>query len=130
MLLEIPVKHSSSSLMPWRLAYWHPGLVTNLTAFYSLFQVYHILSSPAESRITRERFKEAQRGGKERKKHTATGTDVSHVIDTGGKKTLPNGAEYQETSGNMFSHLVGSENIGCCPPINPFMVPLNLLMRK
>lgn len=73
---------------------------------------------------------DAQRGGEERKQHTAGTADSSDVMDSGGKKLQPNGAEKQGASGNTFSHLVDAEIIGCCPPLNPFMVPLKLLMRR
>lgn len=73
---------------------------------------------------------EAKRGGEERKEHTAGTSDVSDVMESGKKKLQPNGAENHRASGNTFSHLLDAEMIGCCPPLNPFMVPLKLLMHR
>lgn len=122
------------------------NLHINLIALFSVFQVYQWVSSPADSRITREMFKglrdghsaqtEAQRGGSSsrtyRKQHNDGTADSSDVIDSGGKKLQPNGAEHQGASGsnNTFSQSGDADIMRLCPLLNPFMVPLKMLMHR
>ncbi|XP_026208835.1 uncharacterized protein snapc2 isoform X2 [Anabas testudineus] len=103
-----------------------------------MIQVYHSLSS-ADSSIASEMFKhltdgvsvqtEAQRG-EERPQHTAQNAESSDVMDSGGTKLQPNGEGKQGAPEKTISHSVEADIMGCCPPLNPFLVPLKLLMRR
>ena len=63
--------------------------------------------------------------------NTAKTVDSSDVINRGGRKLKPDEAESQSSWSNNTSSQSGNANmIGLCPPLNPFMVPLKLLMRK
>ncbi|KAM6894528.1 snRNA-activating protein complex subunit 2 [Lycodopsis pacificus] len=102
-----------------------------------LIQVYQFLSSTANSKMAGEKFKELKDGlraqdGKKtnsqpRAARTADGSDVT----ASGVKKLPNEAESQSSGSTNASGQSGdSDEMGLCPALNPFMVPLKLLMRK
>ncbi|XP_044039444.1 snRNA-activating protein complex subunit 2 isoform X2 [Siniperca chuatsi] len=108
-----------------------------------LVQVYQCLSSPADSKIAREMFKDLKDGlcaqteapsGRDSNRtnsqqNTAGTADSSDVTDSGEKKLQPDEAESQ-SSGNTSSQSEDADVMGVCPPLNPFMVPLKLLMRQ
>ncbi|XP_035850078.1 snRNA-activating protein complex subunit 2 isoform X2 [Sander lucioperca] len=105
-----------------------------------LTQVYQFLSSPADSKMAREMFKERKDGlraqtgtpsGPNGQQNTAGAADSDSVTDSGGKKLQPEESESQSSgSSNPSGHSGNAEKIGLCPPLNPFMVPLKLLRRK
>ncbi|XP_078132381.1 uncharacterized protein snapc2 [Sander vitreus] len=105
-----------------------------------LTQVYQFLSSPADSKMAREMFKERKDGlcaqtgtpsGPNSQQSTAGGADSDDVTDSGGKKLQPEESESQSSgSSNPSGHSGNAEKMGLCPPLNPFMVPLKLLRRK
>ncbi|CAK6977210.1 snRNA-activating protein complex subunit 2 [Scomber scombrus] len=57
-------------------------------------------------------------------------TDSSDVTDSGGKKLQPDESKSQSHESNNTSSQTGGENMKGPPPLNPFMVPLKLLMRR
>ncbi|XP_034712663.1 snRNA-activating protein complex subunit 2 [Etheostoma cragini] len=105
-----------------------------------LSQVYQFLSSPADSKMMQEMFKErkdgpcAQTGPPSRRnsrQSTAGAGDSNDVTDSGGKKQQPEESESQSLGSNDPSgHSGNAEKMGLCPPLNPFMVPLKLLRRE
>ena len=57
-------------------------------------------------------------------------TDSSDVTDSGGKKLQPDESKSQSHESNNPSSQTEGENMKGPPPLNPFMVPLKLLMRR
>ncbi|XP_073330546.1 uncharacterized protein snapc2 [Pagrus major] len=108
-----------------------------------LIQAYQCLSSPADSKIAREMFKELKDGlgaqtemmsdpdsnGTNSQQDTAGTADNSDVTHSGGKKIEPDEAESQ-SSGNTDASSQSKDADVMPPPLNPFMIPLNLLKRK
>lgn len=109
-----------------------------------LIQMYQCLSSPADSKIAGEMFKDLKDGfcaqteapgardhnRTNGQQNTAGTADSSDVTDRG--KTLqPEEAESQSSGINNTSCQLGDTDLlGLCPPLNPFMVPLKLLKRR
>lgn len=56
--------------------------------------------------------------------------DSSGVMDSGGKKLQPDEAERQSQGSNNTSSQKGEADVMGLPPLNPFMVPLKLLMQR
>ncbi|XP_042368740.1 snRNA-activating protein complex subunit 2 [Plectropomus leopardus] len=100
-----------------------------------LIKMYRYLSSPADSKMSEEMFRELQEGlsaqteepsgpssnetnGQQNSVATSNGGDVTDIS----AKTLP--------PGDAESQSAGSSNRLSPPPLNPFMVPLKLLKRK
>uniref|UniRef100_UPI0037E76CF3 snRNA-activating protein complex subunit 2 n=1 Tax=Semicossyphus pulcher TaxID=241346 RepID=UPI0037E76CF3 len=99
-----------------------------------LKQVYQSLSSPADSRTARDMFKDLQ-GGLCAHTDTPGGPDGQQnpagPADTqsGAETPQPQEARSQSSaSSNMSSR--GADVTAACPPLNPFIVPLNLLKRR
>ncbi|XP_054457616.1 snRNA-activating protein complex subunit 2 [Anoplopoma fimbria] len=103
-----------------------------------LIQVYQLLSSTTDSKMAGEMFRELKDGlcarDNERTNHEqrAAGTaDGSDVTASGGKNPQPDAAESQSSGSNNSSGQSGdADEMGLCPALNPFMVPLKLLTRK
>lgn len=103
-----------------------------------LIQVYQFLSSTANSKMAGEKFKELKDGLRARdgkrtnhQPRAARTADGSDVTASGVKKLQPNEAESQSSGSTNASGQSGdSDEMGLCPALNPFMVPLKLLMRK
>ncbi|XP_038587761.1 snRNA-activating protein complex subunit 2 isoform X1 [Micropterus salmoides] len=110
-----------------------------------LVQVYQCLSSPADSKIAREMLKDlkgrfcaqteapsCQDGTRTNSQQNAAGTaDSSDTTDSGVQKLQSEEAECQSSGNNNTSNPSGDADVmGLCPPLNPFMVPLKLLMRR
>ncbi|KAL6118852.1 snapc2 [Pungitius sinensis] len=102
-----------------------------------LNQVYQFLSSTADSKMAQQMFEELKEGlcagGDER-----GDSQQSPAQASGGKNLQPNEAESEssgsadapgQTSGRTDAP-GQSGNLVLCPALNPFMVPLKLLMRK
>ncbi|XP_037614803.1 snRNA-activating protein complex subunit 2 [Sebastes umbrosus] len=101
-----------------------------------LIKMYQFLSSTADSSKTAgEMFKELKDGlcdptpsGRDGNR---TNGQQQNAADGGGKKPQPDAAERQSSgSGNASGQPGDADEMGLCPPLNPFMVPLKLLMRK
>lgn len=56
--------------------------------------------------------------------------DSGDVTDSEGTKLQSDEAESQSGTKNTSSQLGGTDVMGLCPPLNPFVVPLKLLMRR
>ncbi|XP_034413055.1 snRNA-activating protein complex subunit 2 [Cyclopterus lumpus] len=103
-----------------------------------LIQVYQFLSSNADSKKAGALLKELKDGlrardGKRtnRQQSAARTADSSDVTASGVKKLQPDGAESQSSgSGDQSGPSVDADEIGLFPALNPFMVPLKLLMRR
>lgn len=101
-----------------------------------LIQVYQGLSSPADSKIARELFKDLKDGDNRTDSHqkTAWTSNSTDVTDSEGRKLQPDEAENQSSeNSNTFSQSSDKEVTGICPlppPLNPFMMPIKLIMRK
>ncbi|KAM9335328.1 uncharacterized protein snapc2 [Symphorus nematophorus] len=100
-------------------------------------QVYQCLSSPADSRMAKEMFKGLEDGlgvrteAASSRPDAAGTTDGAKVTDGGGKTVQPDEAQSQSSSNNNTSSQSGDTDMTrLCPPLNPFMVPLKLLMRR
>ncbi|AWO95826.1 putative snRNA-activating protein complex subunit 2 [Scophthalmus maximus] len=106
-----------------------------------LTQVYQCLSSPANSKMAREMFKDLKDGptaqGDVRsggdgntpdgQQNTARTVDSSGVVDS----EEPDVAESRSSRSKNASTQSGKADvIGPCPPLNPFLVPLKLLVRR
>lgn len=105
--------------------------------------MYHSFSSPANSKIAREMFKEmkAELGartettsdpagsGANSRQDTAGNADNSDVAHSGGEKIKPDEAKGQ-SSGNTDAPSQAKGAGVMPPPLNPFMIPLKLLKRK
>ncbi|XP_034471201.1 snRNA-activating protein complex subunit 2 [Hippoglossus hippoglossus] len=100
-----------------------------------LIQMYQSLSSPANSMNGRELFKDqqdglsAQTGGRDIpacQQNTAQAVDSSGVKDS----EEPEVAESQSSGTNNSSVQPGKDNEMGFTPLNPFLVPLQLLMRR
>uniref|UniRef100_A0A3B4UYG3 Small nuclear RNA activating complex polypeptide 2 n=1 Tax=Seriola dumerili TaxID=41447 RepID=A0A3B4UYG3_SERDU len=108
-----------------------------------LVQVYQSLSSPADSQLARELFKNLK-GGPSAQSEGPSGPDSttpegqqssdrtggSEVVDSGGRKLQPEAESQSSQSNNTSSQSGNGDVMGPCPPLNPFMVPLKLLMRR
>ncbi|KAM4536716.1 snRNA-activating protein complex subunit 2 isoform 2-T2 [Odontesthes bonariensis] len=82
-----------------------------------LIQVYRCVSAPADSRVTRETLAELREG-------LSAQTDAHREAADGE-------AESQSSARHSSSSQSGDANVlEFCPPLNPFMVPLKLLMRR
>lgn len=107
--------------------------------------MYQCLSSTANSKNAREIFKYLKGGlggqteapssrdgnGTDGQQNAAGTADSSDVTDSGGKKLQPDEAESQSSVNKNTSSQSGDTDVmELCPPLNPFMVPLKLLMRK
>uniref|UniRef100_A0A3B4UXY6 Small nuclear RNA activating complex polypeptide 2 n=1 Tax=Seriola dumerili TaxID=41447 RepID=A0A3B4UXY6_SERDU len=57
-------------------------------------------------------------------------TGGSEVVDSGGRKLQPEAESQSSQSNNTSSQSGNGDVMGPCPPLNPFMVPLKLLMRR
>lgn len=100
-----------------------------------LIKVYRFASSTADSKMADKMLKDLKNelcahtdapssqssNGTNVGQNSAATADSGDAMDSGGKKQQPDEAESQSAgSSNALSH----------PPLNPFMVPLKLLMRK
>ncbi|XP_036969034.1 snRNA-activating protein complex subunit 2 [Acanthopagrus latus] len=108
-----------------------------------LIQVYHSFSSPANSKVAREMFKEMQAelgartettsdpasNGTSGRQDTAGTADNSDVAHSGGEKIKPDEAESQSPGNTDASSQANGAGV-MPPPLNPFMIPLKLLRRK
>ncbi|XP_030017948.1 snRNA-activating protein complex subunit 2 isoform X2 [Sphaeramia orbicularis] len=114
-----------------------------------LIQVYQALSVPADSKMIKELFK-GLKGAGESECHTAGSQDGPHdqstraseanpqqddrswcTKDTGPKAPQPQETDSQSSGNtNTNSQCEDEDMMGLCPPLNPFMVPLELLKRK
>lgn len=106
-------------------------------------QVYHSFSSPANSKVAREMFKEMQAelgartettsdpasNGTSGGQDTAGTADNSDVAHSGGEKIKPDEAESQSPGNTDASSQANGAGV-MPPPLNPFMIPLKLLRRK
>ncbi|XP_070786168.1 snRNA-activating protein complex subunit 2 [Enoplosus armatus] len=98
-----------------------------------LVQAYQCLSSPADSKVAREMFKDLKDGFAARTEAPGGGQGAAGTPDAdgGGNRRLPGEAERQSPgSNNASSQSEEADVMGLCPPLNPFMVPLKLLRRK
>lgn len=105
-------------------------------------QVHQCLSSPADSKNAREMFKNIKLGlgsqieapsihGSNRTTSQQNITDRSDVTDSRGKKLQEDEAVSQISVNKNASNPMGdTDAIELCPLLNPFMVPLTLLMRR
>ncbi|XP_068580842.1 snRNA-activating protein complex subunit 2 [Cebidichthys violaceus] len=100
-----------------------------------LIQVYQFLSTTADSKMAGELFKELKDGLRARddkrtngQPRAARSADGSDVTASGVKELQPDEAESQSSGSTNQSG--DSDEMGLCPALNPFMVPLKLLMRK
>ncbi|XP_035491050.2 uncharacterized protein PB18E9.04c isoform X2 [Scophthalmus maximus] len=106
-----------------------------------LTQVYQCLSSPANSKMAREMFKDLKDGPTAQgdvpsgadgntpdgQQNTARTVDSSGVVDS----EEPDVAESRSSRSKNASTQSGKADvIGPCPPLNPFLVPLKLLVRR
>ncbi|KAF3697434.1 snRNA-activating protein complex subunit 2 [Channa argus] len=107
-----------------------------------LVQVYQCLTSSGDSMMTRQMFKnqkeglsmQTQSGGNSSRtdwqQDNVGAADWSDAMDSGRTKP-PDEAEGQLSGNtNMFSQSRDSDMLGFCLPLNPFMVPLKLMMQK
>ncbi|XP_049922907.1 snRNA-activating protein complex subunit 2 [Epinephelus moara] len=94
-----------------------------------LIKVYRFASSTADSKMADKMLKDLKNElcahtdapSSQSSNGTNVGQNSAATADSGGKKQQPDEAENQSAgSSNALSH----------PPLNPFMVPLKLLMRK
>uniref|UniRef100_G3N6L3 Uncharacterized protein n=2 Tax=Gasterosteus aculeatus TaxID=69293 RepID=G3N6L3_GASAC len=92
-----------------------------------LIQMYKFLSCTADSKMAHQMFEELKEGlcagGDEQ-----ANREQSPAQAGGGKNPQPDEAESQ--SSGSTDALGQSGDWVLCPPLNPFMVPLKLLMRK
>uniref|UniRef100_A0A3Q3IRF5 snRNA-activating protein complex subunit 2 n=1 Tax=Monopterus albus TaxID=43700 RepID=A0A3Q3IRF5_MONAL len=79
-----------------------------------LIQVYKCLSSPADSKVAREMFKDLQWNGPSAQTEAPIGQDSKGT----------------DSEQNTACQEGDADVMGPCPPLNPFMVPIKLLMRK
>ncbi|XP_027132535.1 snRNA-activating protein complex subunit 2 isoform X2 [Larimichthys crocea] len=102
-----------------------------------LIQVHKQLSSPADSKAAKELFRDLKDGlGAQRA--APSGPDSTNQQNTAGTaddsdvtvKLQPDEAESQSSkNNNTLSQSEDEDVMGRCPPLNPFMIPLKLLMR-
>ncbi|KAK2852103.1 hypothetical protein Q5P01_008379 [Channa striata] len=93
-----------------------------------LVQVYQYLSSPADSKMERDMFKNLK-DGVATQTETQSGGDCSGAMDSGTMQQQPDEADGQFSgNSNMLSQLRNADVLA--PPLNPFMMPLKLLMRR
>lgn len=112
---------------------------------HSVFQVYQCLSSPANSKMAGKMFKDLKDGVSaqtealscqdsnrtDSQHNNARTIESSDVMDGGGKKLQPDETESQSSGSNNTSSQSGNADVvGLCPPLNPFIVPLKLLMHR
>ncbi|XP_039997164.1 snRNA-activating protein complex subunit 2 isoform X2 [Xiphias gladius] len=110
-----------------------------------LTQVYQCLSSPANSKMAGKMFKDLKDGVSaqtealscqdsnrtDSQHNNARTIESSDVMDGGGKKLQPDETESQSSGSNNTSSQSGNADVvGLCPPLNPFIVPLKLLMHR
>ncbi|XP_040886663.1 snRNA-activating protein complex subunit 2 [Toxotes jaculatrix] len=102
-----------------------------------LVQVYQCLSSPANSKKTREMFKNLQSqsgrvSGRTDSQQNGTRTVDSCDVTDSREKTLQSDEAESQSSGssNTSSQSGNADTMGLYPPLNPFMVPLKLLMHR
>ncbi|KAM8898476.1 uncharacterized protein snapc2 isoform 2-T2 [Spinachia spinachia] len=92
-----------------------------------LIQMYQFLSSTADSKMAQQMFEELKEGlcaGGDEQANSQPSPAQAGVE----KNMQPNEAESQ--SSGSTDALGQSEDLVLCPALNPFMVPLKLLMRK
>ncbi|KAG8006363.1 snRNA-activating protein complex subunit 2 [Nibea albiflora] len=103
-----------------------------------LIQVHQQLSSPADSKAATELFKDLK-NGLCAQRVAQTGPDSTTQQNTAGTaddsdvtvKLQPDEAESQSSKNNNTLAQSEDEDVtGLCPPLNPFMIPLKLLMRR
>lgn len=100
--------------------------------------MYAGLSSPAGSKEAQEIFQGLKDGPRDEHSSTANSqqdaeveTRETEVVMPGGDETLqPDGAESQPPERQNTSGQLVDSGGPLCPPLNPFMIPLKLLMRK
>ncbi|XP_069579644.1 snRNA-activating protein complex subunit 2 isoform X2 [Brachyistius frenatus] len=95
-----------------------------------LIQVYRRLSAPADSKMAKDLLKDLKdaetQSGRDR---SPTGSQQNPAgTGNGGRNPQPHTADSQSGSPNTSSQ--PGEEGGLCPPLNPFMVPLELLKRR
>ncbi|XP_029311131.1 snRNA-activating protein complex subunit 2 [Cottoperca gobio] len=103
-----------------------------------LTQMYRFLSTTSGYPMAEETFKDLKDGlfaqteaASSRDSNRTNGPQNSDVTDSGRKKAQPEEAESQSSESNNASGQSQDAGVtGLCPPLNPFMVPLKLLMRK
>lgn len=104
-------------------------------------QVHQCLSSPADSKIARETFKNIKLGlgsqieapsirGSNRTTSQQNITDRSDVTDSRGKTLQGDVAVSQISVNKNVPNPLGDTDVMELPLLNPFMVPLTLLMRR
>lgn len=95
--------------------------------YFACLQMYKFLSCTADSKMAHQMFEELKEGlcagGDEQ-----ANREQSPAQAGGGKNPQPDEAESQ--SSGSTDALGQSGDWVLCPPLNPFMVPLKLLMRK
>lgn len=94
-----------------------------------MFQTYHCLSSRVDSAAAQHLFEDLKKQTHEASEHHlhkgASSSNADEDAAAGAKKPLSD-AESQLSKGNGTPRQTGPS----CPPLNPFMVPVNLLRRR
>ncbi|XP_072232685.1 snRNA-activating protein complex subunit 2 isoform X2 [Leuresthes tenuis] len=88
-----------------------------------LIQVYQCVSAPADSRMARETLAELREG-------LSAQTDAHREAADSGRKSLKLHKAESQSSARHSSSSQSGDVLEFCPPLNPFMVPLKLLMRR
>ncbi|GLD66681.1 snRNA-activating protein complex subunit 2 isoform X1 [Lates japonicus] len=109
-----------------------------------LIQVYQCLSSPANSKMAREMFKDPNDGvcaqteapsscdsNRTGSQQNATTTvNSSDVMDADGKLQSDEAESQSSGSNNKCTRPGDTDVMGLCPPLNPFIIPPKLLIRR
>ncbi|XP_023124647.1 snRNA-activating protein complex subunit 2 [Amphiprion ocellaris] len=107
-----------------------------------LIQVHQCLSAPPDSQRAKEMFQNLNNGfsamtesqsssdlnRKVSNQNTAVTDDSTDVSERGNEKLKLHETESQSSGSSNTSG--DADMTGCCPPLNPFMVPLKLLMNR
>uniref|UniRef100_A0A3B4ZZB6 Small nuclear RNA activating complex polypeptide 2 n=1 Tax=Stegastes partitus TaxID=144197 RepID=A0A3B4ZZB6_9TELE len=118
------------------------SLCVNPIGFLFVFQMHQCLSSPVDSKKVKEMFPnlndglssqtEAQSSSDLNRtnsnQNTAVTADSADVSEGGKEKLQQRETESQASGSNNTSE--DANMMGLCPPLNPFMVPLKLLMNR
>uniref|UniRef100_A0A4W6E7A3 snRNA-activating protein complex subunit 2 n=1 Tax=Lates calcarifer TaxID=8187 RepID=A0A4W6E7A3_LATCA len=109
-----------------------------------LIQVYQCLSSPANSKMAREMFKDPNDGvcaqteapsscdnnKTDSQQNTTSTVNSSDVMDADGKLQSDEAQSQSSGSNNTCTRPGNTDAMGLCPPLNPFIVPPKLLIRR
>lgn len=107
-----------------------------------LIQAHQCLSAPPDSKRAKEMFQNLNNGfsamtesqsssdlnRKISNQNTAVTADSTDVSERGNEKLQPHETESQSSGSSNTSG--DADMMGCCPPLNPFMVPLKLLKNR